>query len=217
MDSAQQTNDTTSQNSRRTHDPKLSQNYGLNNHILWYTIIKYWFFMDTFFLTKKAVKLSIGNSWCELFVTDNGFVYVVPMKSRTEVLQAVKQFTKKIGSPGEIVCDGASEQKSHNLNKFLGGVGTTLQLIEEGTPWSNNAELYIALIKEEVRKNMKRSNCPLDFGDYCVQRWARVHNMTSKDTFKFRGINPPTELTGKEGGISNIFQYDWYDWCYFRD
>jgi hypothetical protein len=23
--------------------------------------------------------------------------------------------------------------------------------------------------------------------------------------------------TGEEGDISNLCQYDWYDWCYFRD
>ena len=95
--------------------------------------------MDTFLATKKAGKLSRGNACCQLFVTDKGFVYVLPLKSRTEVLQAVKQFAKEIGAPDAIICDGASEMKSHNLKKLLGEIGTTLRLLEEGTPWSNKA------------------------------------------------------------------------------
>ena len=126
MSSAQQTIETTSQNIRRTHDPKLSQNYGTNDRILRYTRINDWFFMDTFFAIKKAGKLSRGNAFCQLFVNYKGFVYAVPMKSQTELLQAVKQFVKDIGAPDAIICDGASEHKSHNINKFLGEIGTTL-------------------------------------------------------------------------------------------
>ena len=92
------------------------------------------------------------------------------MKSRNEVLQAVKQFAKDIGAPYAIICDGDSKQRSHNLKKLLGEIGTTLRLLEEGTPWSNKSELYIGIIKEAVRKDMKISNFPLAFWYYCVQR-----------------------------------------------
>ena len=105
------------------------------------------------------------------------------MKSQTELLQVVKQFAKDIVAPDAIICDGASEQKYHNIKKFLSEIGTTLQLLEEGMPWSKKAELYIGLIKEAVRKDIKSSNSSLDFWDYCVQQQACVQNMTSKDTF----------------------------------
>eukprot|EP00980_Cylindrotheca_fusiformis_P014396 scaffold3830_cov85-Cylindrotheca_fusiformis.AAC.8 len=140
------------------------------------------------------------------------------MSSRTKVLQAVKRFAKEVGAPEAIISDTASEQKSKSLRRFMGEIGTTLQVLEEGTPWANRAELYIGLLKEAVRKDMKSSNCPLAFWDYCVERRARVHNLTSKDTFKLRGTTPSyTTVTGEQGDISNLCQYDWYDWCYFRD
>ena len=50
--------------------------------------------MDTFFSTKKAGKSSRGNTCFQLFFTDKGFVYAVPMKIKSEFLQAVKQFSK---------------------------------------------------------------------------------------------------------------------------
>ena len=71
--------------------------------------------MDTFFATKKAKKSSRGNTCVQLFVTDKGFVYVVPMKSKADVLKAVKQFAKKIGAPYAIICDHSGEQSSHCL------------------------------------------------------------------------------------------------------
>ena len=125
--------------------------------------------MDTFFATKKGGKSSRGHTCCQLFVTDKGFVYVVPMRTKSEVLHAVKQFAKEIGAPDAIIADAAKEQKSADLRRFLQSIGTSLRTLKEGTPWSNRAELYIGLIKEAVRKDMKDSSCPLPFWDYCVE------------------------------------------------
>ena len=37
------------------------------------------------------------------------------------------------------------------------------------------------------------------------------------DTVKLRGSNPHTSLTGEEGNISNLCQFGFYDWCYYRE
>ena len=54
--------------------------------------------MDTFFATKNGGVSSRGHTCCQLFVTDKGYVYVVPMESCSEVLQAVKQFASEVGA-----------------------------------------------------------------------------------------------------------------------
>jgi hypothetical protein len=90
-------------------------------------------------------------------------------------------------------------------------------VLEEGTPWATKAELYIGIIKEAVQKDMKASDCPIVFWDYCVKRRARINNLTAKDNFKLHGSNAYTLLTGAEGDISNMCQYGWYDWCYYRE
>ena len=64
---------------------------------------------------------------------------------------------------------------------------------------------------------MKESDFPLYFWDYCVERQDRINNLTSKSTFSLHGANTYTSLIGKEGDISNLCQYKWYDWCYYRD
>ena len=88
----------------------------------------------------------------------------------------------------------------------------------EGTPWANKAKLYIGLIKEAVRKDMKASDCPPAFWDYCVERRTRINNLTAKDLFTLHGLYAHiTALFGEDGDISNLCQYKWYDWCYFRE
>lgn len=217
LDSAKRTLGITSQRSTRTENPELSRNYGTNDRMLRYRRINEHFFMDTFFATKKAGKSSRGNTCCQLFVTDKGFVYVVPMKRKSEVLQAVKQFSKEIGAADAIISDASKEQMSQPLRKFCNEIGTTLRILEEGTPWSNRAELYIGLIKEAVRKDMKEADCPLPFWDYCVERRARINNMTAKNLFQLHGTNAHSATLKEEGDISNLCRFKFYDWCYYRE
>ena len=173
--------------------------------------------MDTFFATKKDGTSSRGNTCCQLFVTDKGFIYVVPMKFKSKVLPAIKQFAKEAGTPDAIVSDMAKEQVSQDERNFCNTTGTTLRALEKGTPLSNNAELYIKLMKEAVCKDMKESNCPLRFWDYCLERRMRIYNLTSRDHIKVRGSNTHMETFGEQGDISNLCQFRWYEWFYFRD
>ena len=138
----------TTQTSVRTEDPTLSRNYGTNDCMLQYKHIQDYFFMDTFFATKKGGRSSRGHTCCQLFVMDKEFLYIVPMQRKLEVLQAIKQFAKEIGVPTSIIADMSSEQMSHDVRKFCNDIGTSLRALEEGTPWSNKAELYIGLLKE---------------------------------------------------------------------
>ena len=59
----------------------------------------------------------------------------------------MKQFAKDIGAPDAILCDAAGKQTSGALREICHNIGTTLQVLEEGPPWTNKAELYIGLLK----------------------------------------------------------------------
>ena len=157
--------------------------------------------MDMFFAMSKGRKYSCQHTCCQLFVTDKGFLYIVPMKQKSEVLQAVKQLSKEIGAPDAIVCDMSDKQMLPELKQFCNMIRTTLWALEEGTPWANKAELYIKLMKEAIRKDMQVANSPLAFWDYCIERCTRIYNMTARDHFKIRGSNPHTLTTGEEGDI----------------
>ena len=214
---AKRTVDSTSQHCIRTKDATLSKNFSTNDRMLRYKRLNLYYFMDTFFATSKGGRSSRGHTCVQLFVTDKGYIYVIPMKKKSDVLQAVKQFAKEVGAPTAIICDAAREQTSSALKQFCNGMGTTLRVLEEGTPWANKAELYIGLVKEAVRKDMKDSNCPIPFWDYCLERRARINNLLAKDLFQLHGTNAHFSVTGEEGDISNLAQFGFYEWCYFRD
>ena len=120
--------------------------------------------MDTFFASKNKEKSSQGFTCMQLFVTDKGFVQVIPMNKRSKVPLALKMFAKEVGAPDAIICDAAREQISQSVRDFCYKMGTSLRVFEEGTPGKNRAELYIGLLKEAVRKDLKESYCPHIFG-----------------------------------------------------
>ena len=53
--------------------------------------------------------------------------------------------------------------------------------------------------------------------DYCAQRRALIHNLTPKDLFQTDNQTPFEYQFGVQGDISNLCNFDWYDWCYYRE
>lgn len=221
LDAAKKTLDVTTQ-LLKTGD-HTSRNYSTNDRMLRYNRINQHFFMDTFFAsknagkTKKGFKSTRGYTMMQLFVTDKGFVYVVPMRKKSEVYMAMKQFAKEIGAPEAFICDKSGEQTSKEVKEFVTKIGSSLRILEEGTPWANRAELYIGLMKAGVRKDMKVSGCPLVFWDYCAERRARINNMTARNLFQLEGRNAHFATFGTEGDISNLCRFDWYEWVIYRE
>ena len=75
---------------------------------------------------KKGGKLSCGNMCCQLFVMDKGYMYIVPMRSKSDIKHAIKQFAKEIGAQDAIIADMASEQMSLEVQCFCNDSKTTL-------------------------------------------------------------------------------------------
>ena len=173
--------------------------------------------MDTLFANKSGGKSSRGNYATQLFVTDKGYVCVIPMKSESDVSKNFRLFSKRVGAPEDIICDSTRAQKSTEVRQFLTSIGTTLRLLETGTPWSIRAELYVGLMKSGTCKDMKEAGCPLSFWIYCIERRARINNLTAKDLFQLEGRNPQYSITGEEGDNSNLCHFRFYEWCYFFD
>ena len=194
----------------------LSRQFSTNDRMLRYKRIESQFFTDTFFVTAKG-KSSRGNTCAQIFVSDKGFVAIYPMESKGDFLNALHQFCKEVGVPVSLVVDPSGEQTSRNVRRFCHQVGTTLKILEESTQWANRAELYIGLFKESIRKDLSQTNCPMRFWDYCAERRARIHNVTPRDLFQLNGNTPTAATFGTQGDISNICQFGWYDWCYFRE
>ena len=116
----------------------------------------------------------------------------------------IKQFAKGIGVPTSIIADMSGEQMSHDVQKVCNDIGTTLRALEEGTPWSNKAELYIGFLKEAVQKDMCESNSPMSLWDYCMERQVRISNLMAKSNFKLHGTTPHAATLAEEGDICHL-------------
>jgi hypothetical protein len=211
---AQRTLNVTTQRVRRSDDIGLSRNYPTNDRMVRYRRVQQHFFMDTFFASVKSLR---GYTCCQMFVSDKGFVQCYNMKSKAQVPQTLRLFAKEVGVPDAIICDKSGEQTSGEVKELCYKFGTTLRQLEEHTPWANKAELYIGLIKRAVLKDLKESDCPLVLWDYCIERRAMINNLTARDLFNLQGQTPFSSVMGYEGDISNLCQFKWYDWCYFRE
>jgi hypothetical protein len=98
LDTAKRTIESTTQLRPQAKLNSLNRNYPTNDRMLRYKRIHTHFFMDAFFATLTARKSSRGHTCMQLFVTDKGFVFLVPMKSKKQVPAALKIFAKAIGA-----------------------------------------------------------------------------------------------------------------------
>ena len=118
--------------------------------------------MDIFQVTGKAI-FQRGNRYMQLFVSDTGFMYVYPLKAKSEMINTVKAFAKEIGVPTALILDLEGTHSSKALNKVAQDMCCPLKYLKWATQWGNLAELYVGLLKEAVRKDMKESDSPLRF------------------------------------------------------
>ena len=91
------------------------------------------------------------------------------MKLQRDYPAALRQFTKDVRAPEILVCDPHPSQNSFEVKDFCKNIGTTLKLLEQGTKWANRAELYVVLVKEAVRKDIRLSHSPLVLWDFALR------------------------------------------------
>ena len=118
--------------------------------------------MDTFQITGKAIS-QCGNRYMQLFVSDTGFMFIYPIKKKTEIINAVKAFVKEIDVPTALILDPKRTQTSKELNKVALDTYCPLRYLERRTLQVNLAELYIGLLKEAVCKDTKEYDSPIKF------------------------------------------------------
>ena len=116
----------------------------------------------------------------QLFVSDKGFVKVYGMKSKGQFNLAFKLFTKEVGVPNAFILDPSGEQTSNEVRAFCHKIGTTLRILEERTQHADRAELYIGLLKESVRKEMRETYSPMQLWWYCVECQSAISNLKAK-------------------------------------
>ena len=201
---------------RQQDTGSLSQKLSKKDSMLQYKRINCAFFTDTYFVTSKALSTQ-GNTMMKRFVSDKGFVYIVPMKSRGEFHSSLKMFYKEIGVPLSLIIDPSGDHTSAKVTKMCHEMGTTLKILEEYTQHPNLAERYVGLTKTSIQKDLRESDAPMVLWDFCAERRMRINNLTACTLFQLQGQNPHLGKFGEEGDIYNVCKLKWYEWAYAMD
>lgn len=156
---------TTQLATRSTEHPSLNRQFHLNDRMLQYVHLLCDTFMDTMFSSKASGKSIRGYTCAQVFATEFGHVFVIPMatKQGKEIALAIKRYFKEIGVPMHMICDGAREQVKGDARVLCDEAGCTIVELEKGTPRANRAERYIQMLKNETRADMEKAGSPAAF------------------------------------------------------
>ena len=114
-----------------------------------------------------------------------------------------------------LIFDGHQSQTSIKLKILCDQLGTILKILEKGTPWANIAELYIGILKEEFRKDMRASHSPMLLWDYVIEHYSLIHSTIPRPLFHNTGLTPHEVTLGAPADISNTYVYVWYEWTLY--
>ena len=53
--------------------------------------------------------------------------------------------------------------------------------------------------------------------DYAIERRALIHNSVPHPLSQAQGKTPHECTFGNQSDISNVYNYGWYEWVYYRD
>jgi len=122
--------------------------------------------MDTFFTAKRLGPSTRGCTCCQIFVTEFGHVFGVPLQSKAgeRIKFVLKKYFKDIGVPPMIICDAAREQVQGDALLLCNEAGCQIYELAKDTPAANRAEHYIKMIKDATKKNLVTTNVPCYFG-----------------------------------------------------
>ena len=151
------------------------------------------------------------------YVSDCGYLAIHPIEMKSQFKNSLHQFCKEIGVSSTRVFDPYGEQTSKEVRKFCNQVGTKLIVLEESNKWDNRAEVYIRILKEATRQDLRKSNSPMVLWDYGAERKALVQNITIRRLFQLDRKTPYEYLNGVPGDISNLCSFGCYEWCYYRE
>ena len=90
-------------------------------------------------------------------------------------------------------------------------------ITEPYSPWQQAAEGCIKQLKRASSHKLISSGAPKKLWDHCIELMALIRSHTAHIAHELQGEVPETIMTGLTADISNICEYNWYEWVMFRD
>ena len=172
------------------------------------------FSSDTFFSKCKSLR---GNDCFQFFTNKASYTKAYAMESKGDAPFALNRFIHEVGVPTKMHTDGSKEQSQGRWKKTCQKHAIYRTWDEPYSPWQNLAEKAGGIIKAHCRDMMRRTNTPVVLWDYCVEYNAELRSMTASNNVNLSGRMPFELVMGYTPDISELVEFDWYQWVCFND
>ena len=172
------------------------------------------FSSDTFFSKCNSLR---GNNCFQLFTNKASFTKAYPMELKGDAPFALNKFIHEVGVPTEMHTDGSKKQSSGQWRKTCQKHAIYRTWNEPYSPWQNLAKKAGGIIKARCRDMMRHTNTPVVLWDYCVEYNAELRTMTASNNIHLSGRTPHDLVMGYTPDISELVEFDWYQWVWFND
>jgi hypothetical protein len=81
----------------------------------------------------------------------------------------------------------------------------------------NRAKGTIRELKRATKRAMLKTRTPKRLWDYCLELQAKIRSNTAHDITTLGGQTPETVMGGETADISELCEYDWFQWLWYRD
>jgi hypothetical protein len=205
---------TTQRGIRSVANPDIARRFRTNDRQLRYRRLRTNMFSDTYFASATSKD---GNNCAQIFCDETGWMRSYPMKSKSTAHEALSLLFSQFGVPDTLVVDGSLEQVKGQFKKKAREADCHIRQTEPYSWWSNRAEGAIRELKKGVARMMLESKAPKRLWDHCAQLAAKIKSHTAGSSIVLNGQVPETHVTGSTADISEIAEYKWYQWLYYKD
>ncbi len=130
---------------------------------------------------------------------------------------ALNRFIHEVGVPTEMHTDGSKEQSLGQWKKTCQKHAIYRTWNKPYSPWQKLAEKAGGIIKAWCRDMRRRTNTPVVSSDYCVEYNTELRTMTASNNINLSGRTPHELVMGYTPNISELVEFDWYQWVWFND
>ena len=209
---AKQTLESTFQRGLRYLEGPLSRRFRTRQKQLDTKYLRTKMYTDTMFKEHPSAR---GNTCMQIFVTAEGFVYGEPMKTKSDAYLALDKVCRTYGVPQLLVSDNAKEETLGNWGRISKQYLIKQRMTEPHSGWQNRCEDEIREIRKHYARIMSLNQCPDAFWDFGLAYVINVRQLIVRAASNNR--SPIETITGDTPDISEIMDFDFYQWVKYRD
>ncbi len=112
------------------------------------------------------------------------------------------------------------KSKEQSLGKFLKKCkedDCPLVNTEPYSPWQQASKGGIKEIKRGSSRKMMKTGTPKRLWDHSIELEGLLHSHTALEIYAFYGQVPEMVMTGQNPDISNLCEYEWFQWVMYYD